>query len=141
VVLSILAGIASDRLVIATAAHAQEAARINIGGESVFIGMPKDAALAEFAGKYSIRNLDGSRVLIGQETESEKRHGALGILTFDNGRLKSAKRYWCDLLGGHDDIEPLWNALHGVLAQGTRTTIAEIKTFSTRLPDSQEDLI
>jgi len=136
--LSVAAGAVADRLIFGGAVYAQETARISIGGESVYIGMPKDAALAKFAGKYTIGNLDGNRVLIGQSET-----GRLGVLTFDNGRLKAAERYWCDLWKDRedrDDIESLWNALHGALSQGIRTT-AEIETSSSRIPDSQQDLI
>ena len=134
VIVGALAGVIADRLVIGTTAHAQEPPLLlNIGGESVFIGMPKDTALAKFAGKYQVGNLDGNRVLIARSEEKpEKRFRSLGVLTFENGKLKSARRDWGDLWKG-DEIEVLWNALHGVVAQevGRISTMTFLLSFGS----------
>lgn len=144
VMVGVLAGVIADRLVIDTAVHAQEPPTLlNIGGESVFVGMPKDTALAKFAGKCEIGNLDGGRVLIGRSEKEPKIFRAVGVLAFQDGKLRSATRYWGDLWKGADGIEALWNALHGALAQqvGARRLTAELECSSHEQPGSQEDWI
>jgi hypothetical protein len=147
VVASVLSGAIADRLVIGRSiqvVHAQEATRLSIGNEIVSIGMAQDAAIAKFTGKYRISGLNDSSVVITTPEVQTKVPRTLGILSFENGRLTSATRFWADLWGGIDnDIEPLWNALHGALVQqlgGSRVNV-KIECTSHSDPGSLEDRI
>lgn len=144
VVLSVLLGVVADRLVVATAVRAQDTARINIGGESVFIGMPKDAALAKFAGKYGIGDLQDGRVAITKSYTEPKIVRSVGVLSFEDGKLTAATRYWGDFWDGTDDkMEPFWHALRGAMAQqiGARRIAVEMESSSHEQPGSQEEWI
>jgi hypothetical protein len=147
VVLSVLSGAIADRLVIGTAGHAvhaQEATRLDVGSEVVFIGMSRDAALAKFAGKYKMGDLDESSVVISRLENQSKVSRTIGILSFQNERLTSATRFWGDLWGGIDnDTAPLWNALHGALVQqlGANRLSVRIECTSHSDPESLEDRI
>ncbi len=139
-IVGVFAGAIADRLVMGTAVHAQEPpATINIGGESVFIGMRQDTALAKFAGKYELGRLDPDRVLIAKSEASGKKVASLGILAFGNGTVESASRFWCDVYDETGAGE-LWNGLDGALSQqvGPRRLPVEVERFSHQKPGSQQ---
>jgi hypothetical protein len=144
-VIGMLVGVAIDRFLFGAAVHAQESASLSIGSEAVFVGMPKDMALAKFAGKYEIDRMDANAVVIGEN--APKRIVSLGVLKFENGRVKSVSRYWADLWqrqGQRDyDLEAFWNGLHGVLAQtvGQTSMTVQIEAISSKLPGSQDETI
>jgi len=85
---------------------------------------------------------DEKRVLIGKTEKDPQRYRAVGILVFDDEKLRSATRYWGDLFKG-DDIESLWNALHGALAKqvGSKRLTVEVECPSYDQPGSQDDWI
>jgi len=142
--LGILLGVAADRLIVGTSAHAQELTTITIGSESVFIGMPKNTAIAKFAGKYHLDNADEKRVLIlPTEATGGKTLRSVGVLSFEDGKLVAARRDWADLSPEIDGIEPLWNALYGALSQqiGSERLNVGLERSSLRKPGSQEDWI
>jgi hypothetical protein len=145
-VVCLIAGVLADRLVIGVEAHAAEqGAPISIGGESVSIGMPRANALAMFSGKYGlIEDPNGGRVGITRSDTQAKPVRAIGALTFANGRVATATRYWGDYWDGIDNgIGPFWNALHDAIKQhvGAKRIVMEMQLFSDEPPGSHEEWI
>lgn len=123
IVLTFAVGVASDRLLLRETAtvHAQDRTpALVIGSETVSVGMSQAAVIAKFVGKYTYKLVpfDPAKDLsspTGTVIIMEK-EDVIGTVSSRNGRLINAERDWGSFFS-KDDIDGLWTALNGALAQ------------------------
>lgn len=122
--IGVAVGVTGDRLLMRdpVAVYAQQQRNppvLVIGSESVSVGMPRDAVIARFAGKYELLPFSGSKEDLSHPTGTviiAQKDDTIGVVTFKDGKLINAEREWATFFSA-GGIDKLWVALDGALSQ------------------------
>jgi hypothetical protein len=122
--IGVAVGVNGDRLLMRdpVAVYAQQQRNppvLVIGSESVSVGMPRDAVIARFAGKYELLPFSGSKEDLSHPTGTviiAQKDDTIGVVTFKDGKLINAEREWATFFSA-GGIDKLWVALDGALSQ------------------------